>query len=102
PRERRRLPSRPCRRHWKVGRYARSSSCLGGSSMSSARFFGTRVLGCALTLALLGGCGFTPVYGDHQQAAVPGNLSQVKVAQIPNHLGVVLTNRLRDAFDPTS
>ncbi|HTH97150.1 MAG TPA: hypothetical protein VL574_07000 [Stellaceae bacterium] len=67
-----------------------------------ARYLGARLSACTLTLALLGGCGFTPVYGDHQQAAVAGNLSQVKVAQIPNRLGVVLTNRLRDAFDPTS
>jgi hypothetical protein len=56
--------------------------------------------GC-LVLLMLGGCGFSPVYGDHP-LKVAGGLPQVKVAQIPNKLGVVLTNKLRDAFNPRS
>jgi LPS-assembly lipoprotein len=65
--------------------------------MSLARSF--LAIGAALALS---GCGFSPVYGDHPTAIAGPGVAGVKVAQIPNHLGVVLTNKLRDSFDPTS
>jgi LPS-assembly lipoprotein len=65
--------------------------------MSSAR----RARRAVVTLALaLGGCGFQPVYGDHGARSADQALASVKVAQIGDHLGVVLTDHLRDNFNP--
>jgi LPS-assembly lipoprotein len=53
-------------------------------------------------LLCLAGCGFTPVYGDHSTgtAFVDDDLATVKVAQIGDRLGVILTDHLRDSFNP--
>jgi hypothetical protein len=48
---------------------------------------------------LLGACGFSPLYEAHDQLVDPV-LATVAVDQINDHLGVVLTNHLRDGFNP--
>jgi hypothetical protein len=53
-------------------------------------------------LLAVSACGFAPVYGDHPQAVAGDGLPAVKVAQISNRLGVQLTNRLQDSFNPRS
>ena len=53
----------------------------------------------AFAALLLSGCGFTPLYADHAQT-VDDQLAAVSVDQISDHLGVVLTNHLRDGFNP--
>jgi hypothetical protein len=56
-----------------------------------------------LALLSLAACGFTPVYGDHGQTAfTDDSLAMVKVAQIGDRLGVILTDHLRDSFNPDS
>lgn len=66
--------------------------------MSSARNLRRAALAAGLSLAL-GGCGFSPLYEAHDQLTDPV-LASVAVDQINDHLGVVLTNHLRDGFDP--
>jgi LPS-assembly lipoprotein len=58
----------------------------------------------ALALAaalLLCGCGFTPLYGQRDdKTSVTGEMAQVYVMPIPNRLGQVLYNELRDRIVP--
>jgi len=58
---------------------------------------GTGLLGASLT-----GCGFRPLYADHSHDGFDAALASVKVDQIHDRLGQVLTNQLRDGFNPTS
>jgi LPS-assembly lipoprotein len=48
---------------------------------------------------LLTGCGFAPLYADHADTT-DVELATVEVDQISDHLGVVLTDHLRDGFTP--
>lgn len=64
-----------------------SASALRGAALT---------LGCSLLLA---GCGFSPLYEAHDQLTDPV-LASVAVDQINDHIGVVLTNHLRDGFNP--
>lgn len=50
----------------------------------------------------LAGCGFHPLYADHGRDALDPVLASVQVDQIHDRLGQVLTNQLRDGFNPTS
>ena len=62
-----------------------------------------RALAVVLVVAVLGGCGFRPLYGktggDHQEVA--GDLSSVAIAPIPDRLGQELRNHLLDLLTPT-
>lgn len=65
--------------------FLRAAALLGGSS------------------ALLSGCGFQPVYGDHSRAAkgdVATDLAAVKIGIISNREGQILHNFLLDRFNP--
>jgi LPS-assembly lipoprotein len=50
----------------------------------------------------LAGCGFHPLYGEHEQSGLDGTLAAIQVDQIRDRLGQILTNQLRDGFNPTS
>ena len=66
--------------------------------MSSAKILRRGVLVASLGL-LLDACGFSPLYEAHDQLTDP-LLASVAVDQINDRLGVVLTNHLRDGFNP--
>ncbi len=55
-----------------------------------------------LMLGCLGGCGFQPLYQQSGRAGFDPLLASVKVAQIGDRMGQLMTNQLRDAFNPTS
>jgi len=57
------------------------------------------VVGVALA-ALLGGCGFRPLYGEAGGQGVAASMGSVEVAPIRGRLGVDLYNRLRDRISP--
>ncbi|MDB5362437.1 MAG: hypothetical protein JWO51_3734 [Rhodospirillales bacterium] len=59
-------------------------------------------LGTVLLGTGLAGCGFHPLYADHGRDALDPALASVQVDQIHDRLGQVLTNQLRDGFNPTS
>ena len=53
--------------------------------------------------AALGGCGFTPLYGEHSTAAGPGvsaELSHVAIRQLPDRQGMRLRQVLREQLQP--
>jgi LPS-assembly lipoprotein len=55
----------------------------------------------ALCLLLLGGCGFTPLYGENDLGvSVTDEMAQIYVLPIPNRTGQVLYNELRDRIVP--
>jgi LPS-assembly lipoprotein len=58
----------------------------------------------SLGLASLGlaGCGFHPLYADHQENGLDKTLASIQVDQVRDRLGQMLTNQLRDGFNPTS
>ena len=60
------------------------------------------ITGAGLLGASLAGCGFHPLYADHSSDGLDPALASVKVNQIHDRLGQVLTNELRDGFNPTS
>lgn len=60
------------------------------------------IVGAGLLGGSLAGCGFHPLYADHSQDGLDPALASVKVSQIHDRLGQVLTNQLRDGFNPTS
>jgi LPS-assembly lipoprotein len=60
------------------------------------------LLGTGLLGAGLAGCGFHPLYADHGHDGSDTALASVEVDQIRDRLGQVLTNQLRDGFNPTS
>lgn len=60
------------------------------------------LVGTGLLGASLAGCGFHPLYADHGHDALDTTLASVQVDQIHERLGQVLTNQLRDGFNPTS
>lgn len=59
------------------------------------------VVGTGLLGASLAGCGFHPLYADHGANGLDPALASVQVDQIRDRLGQVLTNQLRDGFNPT-
>jgi len=60
------------------------------------------LIGTGLLGASLAGCGFHPLYADHGGNGLDPALASVQVAQIHDRLGQVLTNQLRDGFNPSS
>jgi LPS-assembly lipoprotein len=60
------------------------------------------IVGTGLLGAGLAGCGFHPLYADHGRDGLDPALASVQVDQIRDRLGQVLTNQLRDGFNPTS
>ena len=60
-------------------------------------------LSVLICLAALGGCGFTPLYGEHGVAATPDvaeALSTVSIRSLPNREGVKLRQVLREELQP--
>jgi len=51
-------------------------------------------------LAVLAGCGFHPRYGNYGSAAYDERLAAIKVQPIPDRIGQMLANYLRDSFNP--
>ena len=60
------------------------------------------LVGTGLLGASLAGCGFHPLYADRSHDSFDATLASVQVDQIRDRLGQVLTNQLRDGFNPTS
>jgi len=60
------------------------------------------VIGTGLLGASLAGCGFHPLYADHGHDGLDPAMASVEVQQIHDRLGQVLTNQLRDGFNPHS
>ncbi len=57
---------------------------------------------CSVTLGL-GGCGFTPLYGEHSVSAGPGvvaEMSHVAIRQLPDRQGMRLREVLREELQP--
>ncbi|MHB1204232.1 MAG: LPS assembly lipoprotein LptE [Rhodospirillaceae bacterium] len=57
---------------------------------------------CSVTLGL-GGCGFTPLYGEHSVSAGPGvvaEMSHVAIRQLPDRQGMRLRQVLREELQP--
>jgi LPS-assembly lipoprotein len=52
-------------------------------------------------LALLGGCGFHPLYGESAQASYEPELATIRVMPIPDRIGQQLAMSLRDALNPS-
>ena len=62
------------------------------------------VLACAVTAAVLTGCGFTPLYGEHGVASAPGvvsEMSHVSIRQMADRQGMRLRQVLREQLQPT-
>jgi LPS-assembly lipoprotein len=53
----------------------------------------------AVSLVLLGGCGFTPLYGDGAKSAVSAALQSVDVAPIPDRIGQLVQDGLERQFN---
>ncbi len=62
------------------------------------------LIGCAAALSVsLGGCGFTPLYGEHSVAGGPGvmaEMSHVSIRQLPDRQGMRLRQVLREQLQP--
>ena len=54
----------------------------------------------AAACAMLGGCGFEPLYGERRDVNVVGELAGVRIAPIPDRGGQVLRNFLLDQIKP--
>ena len=57
---------------------------------------------CAVALTL-GGCGFTPLYGEHSVSAGPGvvaEMSRVTIRQLPDRQGMRMRQVLREQLQP--
>jgi LPS-assembly lipoprotein len=50
--------------------------------------------------ALLAGCGWEPLYANHETAAGSADLRAVQVSPIPERVGQILENGLRNSFNP--
>jgi LPS-assembly lipoprotein len=60
-----------------------------------------RLRGAALPLLLaLGGCGFHPLYGPQTGFGYDPVLASVQVRQVPDHIGIILTDSLREQLNP--
>lgn len=58
--------------------------------------------GAGLMSLGLAGCGFHPLYAAHDGSGLDTSLASVQVDQVHDRLGQILTNQLRDGFNPTS
>jgi LPS-assembly lipoprotein len=58
-----------------------------------------RVAALPLLLALAG-CGFHPLYGPQTGFDYDPVLASVQVRQVPDHIGIILTNSLREELNP--
>ena len=52
------------------------------------------------TLPALAGCGFSPLYGRHEDGSVAEELAKIRVLPIANRSGQVLRNYLLDGMTP--
>ena len=55
------------------------------------------------TLALLSGCGFTPLYGEHSLGASPSvvtEMSHIAIRQLPDRTGMRMRQILREELQP--
>jgi LPS-assembly lipoprotein len=60
-----------------------------------------RVAQALLVCAALSGCGFHPLYGGAGQVKADAALAAVHVEPIPDRIGQLIANSLRDSFNPT-
>ena len=51
-------------------------------------------------LAVLQGCGFRPLHGDHSTGGSSAEFALIKVEPIKDRIGQLLRNHLRTAFNP--
>lgn len=51
-------------------------------------------------VALVAGCGFEPLYAPSRSAALAPELAAVRVERVPERVGQLLANELRDDFNP--
>lgn len=57
----------------------------------------------AAACLILAGCGFHPLYGDNRPSdGLSQQLASIKVMQITEHYGQVMTNELHDGLNPHS
>lgn len=59
-----------------------------------------RATALAVCLAILGGCGFQPLYGQRDRGSVAAELAAVKIKLIENRIGQQLHNFLLDRLNP--
>lgn len=59
-----------------------------------------RATALAACLAILGGCGFQPLYGQRDRGSVAAELAAVKIKLIENRIGQQLHNFLLDRLNP--
>ncbi len=59
-----------------------------------------RATALAACLAILGGCGFQPLYGQRDRGSVAAELAAVKISLIENRIGQQLHNFLLDRLNP--
>lgn len=59
-----------------------------------------RATALAACLAILGGCGFQPLYGQRDRGSVAAELAAVKIKLIENRVGQQLRNFLLDRLNP--
>ena len=52
-------------------------------------------------LAMLAGCGWAPLYADHEAGPVDAELRAIRVAPIPERVGQKLALALRNSLNPT-
>ncbi len=60
----------------------------------------SRIILAAAALAVLGGCGFEPLYGGREGRLVREDLSQVEIAPIEDRTGQILRNELSTLMHP--
>lgn len=58
------------------------------------------VLFCAMTGAVLAGCGFEPVYGTRQGVETTAEMASIRVDPIEERVGQLLRNNLLDSLNP--
>jgi LPS-assembly lipoprotein len=62
-----------------------------------------RLLAAALVLpATLAGCGWEPLYANHDSDVGSADLRAIQVARIPERVGQLLETALRNSFNPNS
>lgn len=66
--------------------------------MSSFRKFS--FLASLVSLALLGACGFQPLYGKHAAGSAPEEFAKIRVLPIKDRIGQMLRNHLLTALNP--
>ena len=62
-----------------------------------------KLLALGVVVLSLGGCGFTPLYGEHSVAASPevvSELANVSIRSLPNREGMKLRQVLREELQP--